>query len=120
MNEHSRNELLDAVLTQESRHVPSSTQVIHLIHRERSRCRYRKTFLAMTSGILIGAFIIIRDSSTKRTSQSPPTTAMIPLSNQQETPQRFHIDRIGDEELLQMLAGQPAALVQASNGEREL
>jgi len=104
--------LLDEVLPASSeQHGPNRAEVLGMLHSERAR---RRRWHAGTALVAIAALLLVpwlwKDHPSSNTSAGPAA----------KTPVRLTIEHVNDEQLLALLHGTPAALVEWPNGDRTL
>jgi hypothetical protein len=104
--------LLDDVLPASGEHHgPSRTQVLDMLHRERVRRRRWHTGTALVAIITL----LLLPLLWKNHHTSSTTVAVAA-----KEPARITIEHVNDEQLLALLHGTPAALVEWPNGDRTL
>jgi len=118
MNPHKTNlrVLLDDVLPASAEdHGPSRAQVLAMLHRERVRRRrwHTGTALVAVSALLLLPLLWKNHHSSSPTVGSAASAARVPART-------ITIEHVNDEQLLTLLHGTPAALVEWPNGDRTL
>lgn len=120
----NRNELLDDVLGEENeRDIPDEKRMLALIRSEKRARKRRRciTNAAACMALMIATITLvwhIGNSPEGQRSKLSSGTSL--LSDPEAASQEIKIEQIGDEELLALLADQPAALVRFPGGERRL
>jgi hypothetical protein len=110
-----RRELLADLLQDTSAAGPSLDSVMDLVRAERNRRAHQRhaAMVVATLAVLVTAGVLwLRPQASRLPAQaalSAPTAA-----------EMFPVKKVNDEELFQLLADQPLALVKLPNGERQL
>jgi hypothetical protein len=106
-----RDELLHDLVSESTAQVPTLDSLLKDVRTERRR---RRNLAIASATLSVLALITITLTFPKE----PPVQQAVSVS--QVTPEPFAIKHINDQELLDLLAGQPVALFESPNGERGL
>ena len=117
-----RRELLDALFSESSS--PPLDGLLNAIHREKLRraARQQRALALAASVAVLVAVAMVGSRLSPRIPFSKPTdiTGLKSLPPESHAEMSFQVERIDDEELLDLLDHTPAALVHWPNGERGL
>ena len=119
-----RMRLLNDVLAREQTgDQPSASSVIELLRREKAMRKRRRSVVctAALTGLMITAMTLARHAGpSSRGQASHLSSGSFPPVRSEAAPPEIEIEQIGDEQLLELLADQPVALVQLPDGARRL
>jgi hypothetical protein len=107
-----REELLRDLVRESSAHGPSMESLLQTVHAERQR---RRQVAVVSATLAVLALTAITFSFPRHQKAQQQVTIVT------RTPSEpFAIKRISDQELLDLLAGQPIAFIKSPNGDRQL
>ena len=110
--------LLDEVLPASGEdHGPSRAQVLGMLHRERARRRRWRTGAALMA---VSTLLLLPWLWKNHHSASTPLVKMAQTVSKAAPARAITIEHVNDEQLLALLHGTPAALVEWPNGDRTL
>ncbi len=122
--ENPRNELLNHVLAEEGAGggAPLET-VLKLVRREKEKRRQRRLLMCTGSVLLLLLAIFTMRKPISVAPSEPPVVAsggLQPAPAAQTEEPMIRIERVSDQELLDLLEGSPVALVELPDGKRQL
>jgi hypothetical protein len=111
LNKTKLRVLLDDVLPASGEHHgPNRAQVLDMLHRERARRRWHAGTALVAITALMMLPLLWKSNQSSSTSAASAAKKLAPIT----------IEHVNDEQLLALLRGTPAALMEWPNGDRTL